>query len=248
MNLDPARAYERSRRGRRPSSRCISSAGRSTGRSCRTPCRRTSIWSRTRPARSGARWRGMPCGGLGELGCLSFHPRKIVSTGEGGAVTTNDGELADAVRSARHHADLDRRRLRHPRARLQLPPLGRAVRDRARPARAGWRSCGRRATGWRRRTPSAWPGSSETPGAGRRATGTAGRPTSSSSTGATGRSTRCARQGIEAPDRHVRRPPAHRLRRPGAVPRRRPCFERALALPLPLTAHGVGSRPGRRSP
>ena len=51
----------------------------------------------------GARWRGMPCGGLGELGCISFHPRKIVSTGEGGAVTTNVGDYADAVRRLRHH-------------------------------------------------------------------------------------------------------------------------------------------------
>src|SRR2546430_13840272 len=51
----------------------------------------------------GARWRGMPCGGLGELGCLSFHPRKIVSTGEGGAVTTSSPKLADAIRRLRHH-------------------------------------------------------------------------------------------------------------------------------------------------
>ena len=51
----------------------------------------------------GARWRGMPCGGLGAAGCLSFHPRKIVTTGEGGAVTTGDGELAAAVRRLRHH-------------------------------------------------------------------------------------------------------------------------------------------------
>jgi perosamine synthetase len=51
----------------------------------------------------GAKWRGMPCGGLGAAGCLSFHPRKIVTTGEGGAVTTNDGELAAAVRRLRHH-------------------------------------------------------------------------------------------------------------------------------------------------
>jgi perosamine synthetase len=51
----------------------------------------------------GARWQGMPCGGLGVLGCLSFHPRKIVTTGEGGAVTTGDAELADAVRRLRHH-------------------------------------------------------------------------------------------------------------------------------------------------
>jgi dTDP-4-amino-4,6-dideoxygalactose transaminase len=51
----------------------------------------------------GAKWRGMPCGGLGAAGCLSFHPRKIVTTGEGGAVTTTDAELAAAVRRLRHH-------------------------------------------------------------------------------------------------------------------------------------------------
>ena len=51
----------------------------------------------------GARWQGMPCGGLGLLGCLSFHPRKIVTTGEGGAVTTSDSEIADGVRRLRHH-------------------------------------------------------------------------------------------------------------------------------------------------
>lgn len=51
----------------------------------------------------GARWQGMPCGGLGVLGCLSFHPRKIVTTGEGGAVTTGDAELAAALRRLRHH-------------------------------------------------------------------------------------------------------------------------------------------------
>jgi perosamine synthetase len=51
----------------------------------------------------GASWRGMPCGGLGVMGCLSFHPRKVVTTGEGGAVTTSDADLADLVRSLRHH-------------------------------------------------------------------------------------------------------------------------------------------------
>jgi perosamine synthetase len=51
----------------------------------------------------GARRRGRACGGLGVAGCLSFHPRKIVTTGEGGAVTTNGGDLAERVRSLRHH-------------------------------------------------------------------------------------------------------------------------------------------------
>ena len=51
----------------------------------------------------GARRQGTPCGGLGVMGCISFHPRKIVTTGEGGAVTTDDDELAAAVRRLRHH-------------------------------------------------------------------------------------------------------------------------------------------------
>jgi perosamine synthetase len=51
----------------------------------------------------GARYRGTPCGALGVMGCLSFHPRKIVTTGEGGAVTTDDAELGDAIRRFRHH-------------------------------------------------------------------------------------------------------------------------------------------------
>jgi perosamine synthetase len=51
----------------------------------------------------GARRQARACGGLGRLGCLSFHPRKIVTTGEGGAVTTDDPEIADLVRRHRHH-------------------------------------------------------------------------------------------------------------------------------------------------
>jgi len=51
----------------------------------------------------GARYRGTACGALGAVGCLSFHPRKIVTTGEGGAVTTNDPALDAAVRRLRHH-------------------------------------------------------------------------------------------------------------------------------------------------
>jgi len=51
----------------------------------------------------GAQRRGRPAGSLGALGCLSFHPRKIVTTGEGGAVTTSDPALAEAARSLRHH-------------------------------------------------------------------------------------------------------------------------------------------------
>jgi dTDP-4-amino-4,6-dideoxygalactose transaminase len=51
----------------------------------------------------GAKYRGRACGGLGIAGCLSFHPRKIVTTGEGGAVTTNDEQVAAAVAQMRNH-------------------------------------------------------------------------------------------------------------------------------------------------
>lgn len=51
----------------------------------------------------GARYRGTPCGALGTLACLSFHPRKIVTTGEGGAITTDEASLDGAVRRLRHH-------------------------------------------------------------------------------------------------------------------------------------------------
>jgi dTDP-4-amino-4,6-dideoxygalactose transaminase len=43
------------------------------------------------------------CGSIGDLGCFSFHPRKIISTGEGGLITTNDPKLAKKVRRFREH-------------------------------------------------------------------------------------------------------------------------------------------------
>lgn len=51
----------------------------------------------------GTTYLGKPVGGIGDLGCFSFHPRKVVTTGEGGAVTTNQAALADRVRSLRNH-------------------------------------------------------------------------------------------------------------------------------------------------
>jgi len=54
----------------------------------------------------GARYKGRPVGSMGDLGCFSFNTMKIVTTGEGGMVATNDEKLAAAVRVAR---DLGRR-------------------------------------------------------------------------------------------------------------------------------------------
>ncbi len=52
---------------------------------------------------SGASINGKSAGSMGEIGCFSFHPRKSVTTGEGGMVTTNDDELAERLNMLRNH-------------------------------------------------------------------------------------------------------------------------------------------------
>jgi perosamine synthetase len=51
----------------------------------------------------GARTAGRPAGASGAVACFSLHPRKLVTTGEGGAVATNDEALARRMRRLRHH-------------------------------------------------------------------------------------------------------------------------------------------------
>ena len=51
----------------------------------------------------GATYHGRPVGTFGRLGTFSFHPRKSITTGEGGAIVTNDAELAERCRSWRNH-------------------------------------------------------------------------------------------------------------------------------------------------
>ncbi len=51
----------------------------------------------------GTTYRGDHVGTLGDAGCFSFHPRKAITTGEGGMVTTNDDAMADRIASLRNH-------------------------------------------------------------------------------------------------------------------------------------------------
>jgi len=46
----------------------------------------------------GALYRGRPVGGLGQMGCLSFFANKVITTGEGGMVVTDDPDLAERAR------------------------------------------------------------------------------------------------------------------------------------------------------
>ena len=52
----------------------------------------------------GATVRGRMTGGFGHMGCFSFYANKIITTGEGGMVTTNDDALADRLRLLRNLA------------------------------------------------------------------------------------------------------------------------------------------------
>lgn len=52
---------------------------------------------------TGTTYKGRPVGALGDIGCFSFHPRKVITTGEGGMVTTNRVDLSDRVKSLRNH-------------------------------------------------------------------------------------------------------------------------------------------------
>ncbi|MGV7224433.1 MAG: DegT/DnrJ/EryC1/StrS family aminotransferase [Nitrospinales bacterium] len=51
----------------------------------------------------GAALHGKQAGSWGILGCFSFHPRKTITTGEGGIITTNDPQLARKLRALRNH-------------------------------------------------------------------------------------------------------------------------------------------------
>ena len=51
----------------------------------------------------GATYRGKPVGSRANLACFSFHPRKTISTGEGGMLTTGDPDVAEHARRLRSH-------------------------------------------------------------------------------------------------------------------------------------------------
>lgn len=52
----------------------------------------------------GSRYKGRPIGGHTELACFSLHPRKIITTGDGGVITTNNSAYAARLKTLRQHA------------------------------------------------------------------------------------------------------------------------------------------------
>ena len=51
----------------------------------------------------GSTLKGREAGSLGDVGCFSLYPTKVLTSCTGGAVTTNDADLATFARSLRHH-------------------------------------------------------------------------------------------------------------------------------------------------
>ncbi|NKC11597.1 MAG: aminotransferase class I/II-fold pyridoxal phosphate-dependent enzyme [Gammaproteobacteria bacterium] len=52
---------------------------------------------------AGAEYRGRRAGGLGDAAAFSFHPRKSITTGEGGMLTTNQSEIGQRADQLRNH-------------------------------------------------------------------------------------------------------------------------------------------------
>jgi len=51
----------------------------------------------------GSEYKGKKCGTLGDISCFSFHPRKIITTGEGGMICTNNSKIAKKAKTLRDH-------------------------------------------------------------------------------------------------------------------------------------------------
>jgi perosamine synthetase len=51
----------------------------------------------------GSRYQGKACGGLGDMGCFSYHGRKIITTGEGGMLTTDNPQMMARAQRLRQH-------------------------------------------------------------------------------------------------------------------------------------------------
>jgi perosamine synthetase len=52
----------------------------------------------------GATWKGRMTGSFGDMGCFSFYANKVITTGEGGMVVTDDDHLAERLRLLRNLA------------------------------------------------------------------------------------------------------------------------------------------------
>ncbi len=62
---------------------------------------------------AGSAYKGKKIGSHSSLVCFSFHPRKVISTGDGGMITTNNEELYSRMKRLRQHGMNINDRTRH---------------------------------------------------------------------------------------------------------------------------------------
>jgi len=69
----------------------------------------------------GTKYKGKQVGTFGDTGCFSFHPRKPITTGEGGMIITNSEKLAQKLISLRDHGAITSDLVRHKKKAFKLP-------------------------------------------------------------------------------------------------------------------------------
>ncbi len=75
----------------------------------------------------GATYKGTQTGKLSDAGCFSLYATKVVTSGEGGAISTDDDELADRLRLVRNHGQVHGYDSRHLGYNYRLPEMGAAL-------------------------------------------------------------------------------------------------------------------------
>ena len=61
----------------------------------------------------GAEYKRKKVGGIGDIGCFSFYANKIITTGEGGMLITNNKKIAERSRILKDHAFTENKRFWH---------------------------------------------------------------------------------------------------------------------------------------
>ena len=75
----------------------------------------------------GSLYRNAQTGTLGKMGCFSFYASKVLTAGEGGAVATNDDNLANKIKMIRNHGMVEGYDTRVLGLNLRLPELSAAL-------------------------------------------------------------------------------------------------------------------------
>jgi len=75
----------------------------------------------------GSSYDGKQTGSLGEMGCFSMYASKVLTSGEGGAITTNSDEFAEKLRMIRNHGMVEGYDTRILGFNMRLPEISAAI-------------------------------------------------------------------------------------------------------------------------